>query len=67
MEFELLRLRADAGSTKWAQGLGTSLPLVRAMLPPLEPAAWQAWDGAALLAELRRAVETPAAYATAHR
>src|SRR5437879_1547973 len=57
MEFELLRHRADVAGRKWAQGLGASLPPVRALLPPLEPAAWQAWDGTALHAELRQAVE----------
>jgi hypothetical protein len=58
MEFELLRHRAGARDAKWAQGLGASLPVVRALLPPLEPAAWRAWDGRTLLAELREALAT---------
>ena len=57
MEFELLRHRAAMADMKWAQGLGTSLPAVRALLPPLDEAAWSAWDGEALLAALRAAVD----------
>ena len=57
MEFELLRHRASLKGTKWAQGLGASLPPVRALLPPLTPTAWREWDGSALLAALREAVD----------
>ena len=58
MEYELLRHRAGAGGgAKWAQGLGATLPAIRAQLPPLEPVAWRAWDGSALLVTLREAVD----------
>ena len=59
MEFLLLRRRASDSGAKWLQRLGASLPHVRDMLPPLEPAAWRAWGGfKALLNELRGAVDT---------
>ena len=67
MEFELLRHRASAKGMKWAQGLGATLPPIRALLPPMTPAAWQEWDGTALLAALREAVDARAASPRAPR
>ena len=55
-EFLVLEAEARRDGLKWAQRLGQRLPVVRALLPPVDPVAFAGWDAAPLLAALRTLV-----------